>query len=113
MLPQARRLDEGVWIRVSERETGSGLRLGATHAPVDDEIQNIAANFRCTPTEISVKPGETVRFVVTNDDVYLHNFVSQAAGIPYLALPGGTTQTVTWAAPARSGAFTAECSLQP
>jgi plastocyanin len=87
--------------------------VGATPVPVDEEIQITALNLRFTPAEIAVKPGETVRFVVTNNDPYLHNFVSQEAGIPFLNLPGNTTQTVTWTAPATENTYTAVCTLHP
>jgi len=93
--------------------TAEPTPIGATPIPVDEEIQITALNLRFTPAEITVKPGETVRFVVTNDDPYLHNFVSQEAGIPFLNLPGNTTQTVTWTAPAQIGAYTAVCTLHP
>ena len=93
--------------------TAEPTPIGATPIPVDEEIQITALNLRFTPAEITVKPGETVRFVVTNDDPYLHNFVSQEAGIPFLNLPGNTTQTVTWTAPAQIGAYTAICTLHP
>ena len=93
--------------------TAEPTTIGATPIPVDEEIQITALNLRFTPAEITVKPGESVRFVVTNDDPYLHNFVSQEAGIPFLNLPGSTTQTVTWTAPTAEGTYTALCTLHP
>ena len=93
--------------------TAEPTPLGATPIPVDEEIKITALNLRFTPAEITVKPGETVRFVVTNSDPYLHNFVSQEAGIPFLNLPGNTTQTVTWRAPAQTGTYAAVCTLHP
>lgn len=93
--------------------TAQPTAIGATPIPVDEEIQITAANGRFAPTLITVKPGETVRFVVANTDPFLHNFVSQEAGIPFLNLPGNTTQTVTWTAPAQTGAYTAVCTLHP
>lgn len=93
--------------------TAEPTPIGATPAPVDEEIQITALNLRFTPAEIAVRPGETVRFVVTNNDTYLHNFVSQEAGIPFLNLPGNTTQTVTWTAPKTDGTHTALCTLHP
>jgi len=79
------------------------------------EIQITAANLRFAPAQIAVKPGEMVRFVVTNTDSYLHNFVGQdqEAGIPSLNLPGNTTQTVTWTAPNAEGTYPALCTLHP
>src|SRR3990172_6353531 len=93
--------------------TAEPTPIGATPIPVDEEIQITALNLRFTPAEITVKPGETVRFVVTNSDPYLHNFVSQEAGIPFLNLPGNTTQTVTWTAPTAEGTYPALRTLHP
>jgi plastocyanin len=93
--------------------TAEPTPIGATPIPVDEEIQITALNLRFTPAEITVKPGETVRFVVTNGDPYLHNFGSQDAGIPFLTLPGNTTQTATWTAPKTEGTYTALCTLHP
>ena len=80
---------------------------------MDEEIQITASNLRFSPAQITVKPGETVRFVVTNNDPYLHNFGSGEAAIPFVSLPGNTTQTVTWTAPTTKGAYTALCTLHP
>jgi plastocyanin len=93
--------------------TAEPTPIGATPIPVDEEIQITTLNLRFTPAEITVKPGETVRFVVTNDDPYLHNLVSQEAGIPFLNLPGNTTQTVTWTTPNAEGTYPALCTLHP
>jgi len=93
--------------------TAEPTPIGATPVPVDEEFQITALNLRFSPTEITVKPGETVRFVVTNEDRYLHNFVSEEAGIPFLNLPGNTTGTVTWTAPATEDTYTALCTLHP
>ena len=73
--------------------TAEPTPIGATPVPVDKEIQITATNLRFAPAQIAVKPGETVRFVVTNDDAFLHNFVGQEAGIPLLNLPGWRVQT--------------------
>ena len=93
--------------------TAEPTPVGATPAPVDEEIQITALNLRFSPAEITIKPGEVVRFVVTNTDSYLHNFVGQEAGIPLLNLPGKTTQTMTWTAPTTDGTYTALCTLHP
>lgn len=93
--------------------TAEPTPAGATPAPVDEEIQITALNLRFSPAEITIKPGEVVRFVVTNTDSYLHNFVGQEAGIPLLNLPGNTTQTMTWTAPTTDGTYTALCTLHP
>src|SRR3990172_4653317 len=90
--------------------TAEPTPIGATPMPVDEEIRITAANVRFSPTQITVRSGETVRFVVTNNDPFLHNFVSPEAGIPFLNLPGNNIQTVTWTAPTTKGAYTALCT---
>jgi plastocyanin len=87
--------------------------MGATPVAVYEEIQITAANLRFTPAQITVKPGETVRFVVTNNDRVLHNSVGQEAAIPFLNLPAKTTQTVAWTAPTTPGTYSAVCTLHP
>lgn len=93
--------------------TAEPTPVGATPVPVDEEIQITAVNLRFSPAQITVTPGESVRFVVTNSDAFLHNFVGQEAGIPFLNLPGNTTGTVTWTAPAQAGTYIAVCTLHP
>ncbi len=93
--------------------TAQPTPVGATPAPVGEELQIAITNFTFAPAQIKVNAGETVRFVVKNNDAVLHNFVSQEAGIPYLALPAGMTQTVTWTAPTTLGTYTAICTFHP
>lgn len=93
--------------------TAEPTPVGATPVPVDMEIQITASNSRFSRAQISVKPGETVRFVVTNGDPFIHNFGSQEAGIPFINLPGNTTGAVTWTAPAQTGTLLAICTLHP
>lgn len=93
--------------------TAEPTPAGATPAPVDQEIPITAINLRFSPDEITVKPGATVRFTLTNGDPVVHNFVSQEAGIPYLPLPANTTQTLTWTAPNAEGTYAALCTLHP
>jgi plastocyanin len=85
--------------------------IGATAEPVDREIQITASNLRFVPTQVTVKPGEKVRFVITNTDGVLHNFGSDDARIAYVPLPAGTTQSVVWTAPAKVSTYTALCTL--
>ena len=85
--------------------------VGATPVPVGAEILITASDYRFKPDQITVKPGETVRFVVTNRDGTLHNLIGQEAGIPYLDLPARSTQTLTWTAPLQTGTYTAVCTL--
>ncbi len=93
--------------------TAAPTQTGATPAAVDQEIKITADDLRFSPSRITVKAGSTVRFVITNNDVVPHNFFSQPANIPYLALPANTTQTLVWTAPTREGTYTALCTLHP
>lgn len=93
--------------------TAAPTQTGATPAAVDQEIKITADDLRFDPSRITVKAGSTVRFVITNNDVVPHNFVSQPANIPYLALPANSAQTLVWTAPAREGTYTALCTLHP
>ena len=93
--------------------TAVPTQTGATPAAVEQEIKITADDLRFNPPRITVKAGSTVRFVITNNDAVPHNFVSQPANIPYLALPVNTTQTLVWTAPTREGTYTALCTLHP
>lgn len=93
--------------------TAAPTQTGATPAAVEQEIKITADNLRFNPSRITVKAGSTVRFVITNNDSVPHNFFSQPANIPYLALPANTTQTLVWTAPAREGTYIALCTLHP
>ena len=66
----------GVGGHRSSVPTAVPMPLGATPVPVDEEIPITAANLRFAPVQVNVKPGETVRSVVTNRDPFLHNLVS-------------------------------------
>jgi len=93
--------------------TAEPTPVGATPAPVDQEVSLTAINLRFSPDEITVQPGATVRFTIANNDPVVHNFVGQEADIPYLPLPANTTQTLTWTAPNAEGAYAALCTLHP
>jgi len=93
--------------------TAAPTQTGATPAAVEQEIKITADDLRFNPSRITVKAGSTVRFVITNNDTVPHNFFSQPANIPYLALPANTTQTLVWTAPTREGTYTALCTLHP
>ena len=85
--------------------------IGATAEPVDREIQIQATNFRFAPDQVVVKPGETVRFVIANQDSVLHNFVVQDTDLPYLPLPASATRSIVWTAPAKASTYTATCTF--
>ena len=93
--------------------TAQPTPIGATPAPVDEEIQLTAQNLKFSPAEVTVKPGETVRFTITNTDSFAHNVVSAKGGLPYLLLPSGATQTLVWTAPQAAGTYTALCTFHP
>jgi plastocyanin len=80
---------------------------------VDQTIALVAQNLRYQPSRVEVKAGQTVRFVITNRDGFAHNFVSTEAGIGEHVIAGGTTQSIVWAAPTRTGTYRAQCTYHP
>lgn len=64
-------------------------------------------NARFTPDHIQVKAGETVRVVVKNDDVTLHTFTLDAAGVD-VSIPPGAERLIEFKAPA-SGTYQWYC----
>ncbi len=88
---------------------GNATPVPATQA-IDREIKIAARNLRFDPARIVVRRGETVKFVITNEDTVAHNFWSQDARIAYTLLPPNTTQSVVWVA-SEEGTFTAWCTF--
>ncbi len=94
---------------------GYGFAPSANATPVpatqaiDREIKIAASNLRFEPARIVAKKGETVRFVITNQDTVAHNFVSQDGRLAYTFLPSSSTQSVVWVA-SEKGTFTALCT---
>ncbi len=80
--------------------------------PIDREIKITARNFQFDPARVTVKQGETVRFVIANQDPIPHDFVSRAARIGNTLLPPNATQSVVWIASAR-GTYPALCTFHP
>lgn len=81
-----------------------------TNRPIDREIKITARNLQFDPARVVVKTGETVRFVIANQDAVAHNFVSQDGNIAYTFLPAGATQSVVWVAPEK-GVYIALCTF--
>ncbi len=96
-----------------------GAAAGGTTAapddnrPVDATITIVAQNVRFAPARVTVKAGQTVRFVLENRDSFVHNFVSPQAGIGERVMAAGTTTSVVWTAPARPGTYRATCTYHP
>ncbi len=80
--------------------------------PIDREIKITARNFQFDPARVTVKQGETVRFVIANQDPIPHDLVSRAGRISYTLLPPNATQSVVWIASAR-GTYPALCTFHP
>ncbi len=87
--------------------------IGATPVPVDEEIALTTLGSQFQPALVTVTAGETVRWRISNQDPVLHNFLSEAASIPYVPLPANASQEVVWQAPAVAGTYTARCTLHP
>lgn len=85
--------------------------FGATPVPVDRDIELVTVNSQFSPNKVTVITGETVRWRISNEDIVPHNFYSDKAAVPYLALPAGVTQELVWSAPRVAGTYTALCTL--
>ncbi len=64
-------------------------------------------NFSFSPAPLRANAGETVRFVVSNDDASLHTFTLPVAGVD-VAIPPGSEKVVEFKAPA-SGTYQYYC----
>jgi plastocyanin len=84
-----------------------------TPAPVDEEIQLVAADFRFDPATVTVKAGEAVRLVIANQDGVPHNLYSPDVPIAYTPLPAGVIRSATFTAPTATGTYLAVCTFHP
>jgi len=98
------------------RGYGYAPRVNATPVPatqaVDREIKIVAHNFQFDPARVVVKKGETVKFVIANQDVIPHNLVSANGKIAYTFLPANATASVVWVA-SEKGNYVALCTFHP
>ena len=85
----------------------------APNQPIDRDINITARNFQFDPPHAIVRKGETVKFVIANQDAFAHNFVSQPGGIPYTLLPANATVSLVWRAPQEAKAFDVLCTYHP
>lgn len=88
------------------------LLAGCTaHASQVREIRINASEFKFEPSEVWVKAGETVRFVIVNTGSVDHEFESDAARIEEVTIPPGRQRAVRWTAPARPGEYSFVCDI--
>lgn len=92
---------------------GYGVAPQGTPAPVDEEIQLTATDFRFDPATVTVKAGEAVRLVIANQDGVPHNLYSPDVPIAYTPLPAGVIRSATFTAPTVAGAYLAVCTFHP
>lgn len=66
-------------------------------------------------TNVTVKAGETVRFVLANGDDEKHNLVGLGEGLNLLSpdVAAGTTATYEWTAPSTPGTYKVLCAYHP
>jgi len=95
------------------RSQGIPTAAPADNRPVAQTIALVAQNLRYQPSRVELKAGQTVRFVITNRDGFAHNFISAEAGIGERVIAGGTTQSIVWTAPTRTGTYRAQCTYHP
>ncbi len=80
--------------------------------PIDREIKITARNFQFDPVRIAVRQGETIKFIIANQDVIPHDFVGAFGKIGYIFAPANTTQSVVWVA-SQKGTYVALCTFHP
>ena len=80
-------------------------------AALGREIRINASEFRFEPSEIRVKAGEAVRFVIINTGAVDHEFESDDARIEEVTIPPGRQRVVRWTAPARPGEYSFVCDI--
>lgn len=90
-----------------------GVAPQGTPAPVDEEIQLTATNFRFEPATITVKAGEAVRLAIANKDSVPHNLYSPDMPIAYTLLPAGVIRSAIFTAPTAAGTYLAVCTFHP
>lgn len=75
------------------------------------EIRINASEFKFEPSELRVKAGEAVRFIIVNTGSVDHEFESDDARIEEVTIPPGRQRTVRWTAPARPGEYSFVCDI--
>jgi YVTN family beta-propeller protein len=67
------------------------------------------------PDTVTARPGERVEFEITNQDDYLHDFltVGDTPGQVNVDLPGNSVVKVEWTAPQASGKYQFQCDIHP
>lgn len=63
------------------------------------------------PSELHVRAGEAVTFVIENVGRADHEFESDEAGIEEVVVPKGRTRRTTWTAPKAPGVYPVYCDL--
>ncbi len=80
---------------------------------IDREIQMTVSNFQYSPTQVTVKAGETVKFSIANQDRFAHNVVSVQGKLANTVLAPNQTTSIVWSAPNQPGTYTVICTWHP
>jgi plastocyanin len=86
--------------------------VAPTAAPVR-EIKVLAEGFKFDLTSVTVRAGEKVRFVLTNNDTEKHNLYSFSASILSSDADSQRTTSYEWTAPSTPGAHKVICTYHP
>ncbi len=87
------------------------LLAGCGRQPTARDVTVTLSEYAFTPREITVRPGERIRFVLINAGRLDHEFESDEAGIEEVVVPPGATRRITWAAPRSPGQYRLVCDL--
>lgn len=75
------------------------------------EIAVEMTNFALTPSEVEVKAGEKVTFILINRSDLEHEFESDQGKLEEALVSPGRTTRVEWQAPSEAGEYEFECDM--
>ncbi|MBI4307327.1 MAG: cupredoxin domain-containing protein [Chloroflexi bacterium] len=81
---------------------------GEAQPPAPRQVALTASNYQYAPREVTVKAGEKVRLVVTNNSNTKHNFHIDGQKIE-TDVESGQSKTVEWTVPSKTGEIDFGC----
>jgi cytochrome c oxidase subunit II len=97
----------GTGVALLALAAGLGLAVNRARAAEEPRVIAVTAKrFEFSPSEITLKVGETVRLELTTEDV-THGFFAKPLGIDEVIVPGKATEVVV--TPRAAGRYTTIC----
>jgi plastocyanin len=89
----------------------AALALTGCATPSGREIKIEMTEYKLTPAQVEVKPGEQITWVLENKGTVDHEFESDEGQLAEAVVPPGKTKNVAWKAPTKPGTYTFECDM--